>query len=277
MDYNTFVDIGKVTMLRCVKSASAEHNCELEAVGTKGTIRLLRWEHTLSNGHVYTEHGDLFDLGISAFLHQLSGVLSWSFTMWTHLNEGFEIPICSDFDAWEILRSETFCEFEYLIGEPLEWVDCKGVHVTEPEDFRRKLALRCVYAHLATDASVRNASVHDDILKVLRDYSIALHNTSGHADDFDFMMDWYEVTATAAWTINNHIRLGDYSPNVNKVDSFQRFLDDNIQRMEKLAGKWDYAKHLWQRKEQIGHSRANGWKTVVEEVEVYRRGRFDEM
>lgn len=274
---NTFVDIGKVLMLRCVKAGAAHRSCEMEAVGEKGSVRLLKWEHTLSNRHLYTEHGDLFDLGILAFMHQLRGIVSWSFESWTHLKKGFEIPICSDFDAWELLRNEPFCEFEYLLNQPLEWVDCKGVPVAEPEDFRRKLALHCVYSHLAMDATARCVDVHDDILKVLRDYSIASHNASAHADDFNFMMDWYEVTAMAVRTINHHCDLRDYKPDKVKVGKFLDFLDANIQRMEKLAGMWDYAKHLWQRKEQICTSQANGWKTGVEIVEVYRRGRFGYM
>lgn len=96
--------------------------------------------------------------------------------------------------------------------------------------------------------------------------------------DFNFMMDWYEVTATAARTINNHIHTWkDYKPNKNKIDAFLDFSRMNSKRMEQLCGKCEYAKHLWQRKTQIEHSRANEWKTGVEIVEVYRRGRFGEM
>ena len=94
------------------------------------------------------------------------------------------------------------------------------------------------------------------------------------ADDHDFMMDWYEVTATAARTVNNHVDLRDYRPNTGKVDKFLDFYNANCQQMEKLCARYEYARHLWQRKEQIFGSRANGWKSVVEKVEVYRHSKF---
>lgn len=273
-----FVDIGKVGMLRCVKNVAAHRSCEMEAVGEKGTVRLLKWEHTLSNGHIYTEYGDMFDLGIMALLYQLRGIVSWSFTSWTHLKKGDEIPICSDFEAWGHLRNKPFCEFEYLLKEPIEWVDCKGRPVKEPEDFRRKLALLCVYSHLAAGASNQCASVHDEILKVLGDYAIGSHGSPALATDFNFMMDWYEVVATAARTINNHIHTWkDYKPNKDKVGKFLDFCNANCQRMEALCVRYEYARHLWQRKEQIYNSKANDWKSAVEKVEVYRRGRFGVM
>ena len=96
-------------------------------------------------------------------------------------------------------------------------------------------------------------------------------------DDFNFMMDWYEMTATAVRTINHHCDLKDYCPNMGKIDKCLAFFNVNSKRMENLVARCEYARHLWQRREQIYATRANGWKIRVENVEMYKRGRFGAM
>ena len=275
-----FVDIGDVESLKCVKSAAEGTCAEVVAEGPKGSIRF-RLLHAYSRGCARgtLPNGDQvewIDISFLAFLRQLLNLDSvCAMAMIGNLKEGDVISLPDKQKAWKILKALP-CGMLGCVTDDDEWVDGEGCPVPEPESFRRECALTDIYQVLDDSASAAAGGGEDEyekLLDILKRYDSAPIS----AGDFNFMMDWYEVTATAARTINNHIRIGDHSPNVDKVDRFQRFLDDNIQRMEKLAGKLDYAKHLWQRKEQICASRVNGWKTGVGIVEVYRRGRFGEM
>ena len=275
-----FVDIGDVESLKCVKSATKESLAEVVAEGPKGSIRF-RLLHAYSRGCARGtlpngEQVEWLDIRFLAFLRQLHNLDSaCARAMIDNLKEGDVISLPGKQKAWKILKALP-CGMLGCVTDDDEWVDGEGCPVPEPESFRQECALTDIYQVLDDSASAAAGGGEDEyekLLDILKRYDSAPISDG----DFNFMMDWYEVTATAARTINNHIRIGDHSPNVDKVDRFQRFLDDNIQRMEKLAGKLDYAKHLWQRKEQICASRVNGWKTGVEIVEVYRRGRFGEM
>ena len=275
-----FVDIGDVWLLRCVKSAAEGTCAEVVAEGNKGSIRfrlLHAYSRTSARGNLPNgEEVEWLSIRFLAFIRQLQTLgNTCALAIIENLKEGDVIQLPDEQRAWKILKALPRGTLG-IATDDNEWVDGEGRPVPAPESFRRECAVTEIYQVLNDPANTAAGDSEDEYEKLL-DIFKRYDSSPINDDDFNFMMDWYEVTATAARTINNHIRIGDHSPNVDKVDRFQRFLDDNIQRMEKLAGKLDYAKHLWQRKEQICASRANGWKTGVEIVEVYRRGRFGEM
>ena len=275
-----FVDIGDVWLLRCVKSAAEGTCAEVVAEGNKGSIRfrlLHAYSRTSARGNLPNgEEVEWLSIRFLAFIRQLQTLgNTCALAIIENLKEGDVIQLPDEQRAWMILKALPRGTLG-IATDDNEWVDGEGRPVPAPESFRRECAVTEIYQVLNDPANTAAGDSEDEYEKLL-DIFKRYDSSPINDDDFNFMMDWYEVTATAARTINNHIRIGDHSPNVDKVDRFQRFLDDNIQRMEKLAGKLDYAKHLWQRKEQICASRANGWKTGVEIVEVYRRGRFGEM
>jgi len=270
-----FVDIGEIRELCCVKSATKGNDCQVEAVGGKGTLRLTSWPMTLSSGRASTSAGVLFDLGLEAFLCQFRYASMWSYDLLTTMKEGQRIQLLSSAGVWECLRRNAISRYEYLLGETLEWVNCDGVAIPEPEDFRQKLALLSIYARQALVAATNVPDIEDELLDVLKNYSVGSFANQRFVNDHDFMMDWYEVTATAARTINNHIHTWkDFNPNMGKVGKFFDFAKNYCERMEKLCGRYEYAKHLWERKGQIERSRANGWKLGVEMVKTYKIAAF---
>ena len=273
------VDLGEIRRLTCVKPATKDNiSVTVLAEGEKGSLTFclfpVAYSRSIARGEL--RDGQIVewqDVRLLAFLRLLQMSGNRVAEGYCHnLKEGDEIDLPYTAHAWEILKAWPAGGYLDAAGEN-EWVDVNGEPISEPESFRREFALDAVYQVLHGGLGLSKEPEYEQLLDIFKRY----HPAPICAADYDFMMDWYEVTATAARTINNHIRIGDYSPNVDKVDRFQRFLDDNIRRMEKLACMWGYAKHLWQRKEQICASRANGWKTGVEIVEVYRCGRFGEM
>ena len=276
-----FIDIGDVESLKCVKSAAEGTCAEVVAEGPKGSIRF-RMLHaysrfsasgTLPNG----EEVEWLDIRFLAFLRQLHNLDSaCARAMIDNLKEGDVISLPDKQKAWKILKALP-CDMLKCATDDNEWVDGEGCPVPEPESFRRECALTDIYQVL-DDSAIAAAGGGEDEYEKLLDILKRYDSAPISDGDFNFMMDWYEVTATAARTINNHIHTWkDYKPNKNKIEAFLDFSRMNSKRMEQLCGKCEYAKHLWQRKTQIEHSRANEWKTGVEIVEVYRRGRFGEM
>ena len=275
-----FVDIGDVESLKCVKSAAEGTCAEVVAEGPKGSIRF-RLLHAYSRGCARGtlpngEQVEWLDIRFLAFLRQLHNLDSaCARAMIDNLKEGDVISLPDKQKAWKILKALPYGMLGYATDDN-EWVDGEGCPVPEPESFRRECALTEIYQALDESDSAAAGGGEDEyekLLDILKRYDSAPISDG----DFNFMMDWYEMTATAVRTINHHCDLKDYCPNMGKIDKCLAFFNVNCKRMENLVVRCEYARHLWQRKTQIEHSRANEWKTGVEIVEVYRRGRFGEM
>ena len=276
-----FVDIGDVWLLRCVKSAAEGTCAEVVAEGNKGSIRfrlLHAYSRTSARGNLPNgEEVEWLSIRFLAFIRQLQMLdNACALAIIENLKEGDVIQLPDEQRAWKILKALPRGTLG-IATDDNEWVDGEGRPVPAPESFRRECAVTEIYQVLNDPANTAAGDSEDEYEKLL-DIFKRYDSSPISDDDFNFMMDWYEVTATAARTINNHIHTWkDYKPNKNKIEAFLDFSRMNSKRMEQLCGKCEYAKHLWQRKTQIEHSRANEWKTGVEIVEVYRRGRFGEM
>lgn len=270
----TFVDIGRVQVLRVVKGATKANTCvEVAAVGDKGEFRFCLWPRAYSRGRVTESLGQalarvhLIDVGVQAFLRQLQRA-TFVEQYVTKLKEGDEIPIDNGERAWEFLKKfPNGCDYDPK-GEN-SWVNCESMSVDEPDYFRKECLLMQLYQE-QDDSFQNNRFESDRILKLFDDYGFPVSTV-----EYDFMMDWYEVTATAARTINNHVRFWkDCKPNEKKIAAFFDFERNNKTKMEWLCGQWGYAKHLWDRKLEIYASRAEGWRKEISKVELYRISQF---
>ncbi len=275
-----FVDIGDVWLLRCVKSAAEGTCAEVVAEGTKGSIRfrlLHAYSRTSARGNLPNgEEVEWLSIRFLAFIRQLQTLgNTCALAIIENLKEGDVIQLPDEQRAWKILKAlprGTLC----FATDDNEWVDGEGHPIRAPESFRRECAVTEIYQVLNDPANTAAGDSEDEYEKLL-DIFKRYDSSPISDDDFNFMMDWYEMTATAVRTINHHGDLKDYCPNMGKIDKCLAFFNVNSKRMENLVARCEYARHLWQRKEQICASRANGWKTGVEIVEVYRRGRFGYM
>ena len=290
---NKLVDVGEVESVTCICDHSA--NCGMfEIKASRGRFitaagfkligqRVPVADILLNDGETVAS---VFDERICALTYCLAAN-PYQQTIELALKPGDKLPIRSSEESWEIIRS--VCEYNLidvifcLMRMPRCWVDCDGNECDEPEWFMRKLILLVTlsalhYYELPQHAGHGNRQ-YETVLNHIGECIDSLKLMPNSAiNDHDFMMDWYEVTATAARTINNHINTWkDCKPNKDKVGKFLDFCSANCQRMENMCARYEYARHLWQRKEQIYNSKVNGWKYAVEKVEVYRRGRFGVM
>ena len=197
-----FVDIGEIRELRCVKSATEELNLvEAEAVGSKGDFRFCVWPVAYSRAHVsemrlgFAEI-EFFDIHVIAMLRQMEKLgNNIAEAYFRALKEGDSIAMPDDWKAWEILKTYPFPGNGWF-DEVREWVDVNGRSVPEPENFAREYCLCMIYSTLHETAHgwLNDNEVESEVLlRILGKYE---RSVSVDADDHDFMMDWYEVTAT---------------------------------------------------------------------------------
>ena len=280
----TFLDIGDVVELKCVKQATKSWlGLDVVAIGKRGELRFNLFPQAYSRGLPQSKLPDgslvhLFDIRITAFLRLLQELRNnlYAERFCTSFKKGDTIDLPTINFAWEILKNHPLGMLNRANDDNL-WVNVEGVAVPEPEDFRKVCAVTEMYQVAHEIAQGINSGFSCDY-EVMIDLAGRILKRPISDNDFNFMMEWYCVTADVARTINLHIRRwGDFKPNANKVERFFSFCNQNIERMEKLCRKWVYARHLWQCKQQIEASRTNDWKSFVEHVEVYQRGRFGYM
>lgn len=275
-----FVDIGDVWLLRCVKSAAEGTCAEVVAEGNKGSIRfrlLHAYSRTSARGNLPNEEEvEWLSIRFLAFIRQLQMLdNACALAIIENLKEGDVIQLPDEQRAWKILKALPRGTLGFATDDN-EWVDGEGRPISEPESFRRECAVTEIYQvlnDLANTAAEDSENEYEKLLDIFKRYD----SSPISDDDFNFMMDWYEMTATAVRTINHHCDLKDYCPNMGKIDKCLAFFNVNSKRMENLVARCEYARHLWQRREQIYATRANGWKIRVENVEMYKRGRFGAM
>ena len=272
-----FADIGDVWVLRCVKSAEEGTCAEVVAEGTKGSIRfrlLHAYSRSSARGKLPNgEEVEWLNIRFLAFIRQLQMLdNTCALAIIENLKEGDVIQLPDEQRVWKILKALPRGTLGFATDDN-EWVDGEGRPISEPESFRRECAVTEIYQVLndpANTAAEDGENEYEKLLDIFKRYD----SSPISDDDFNFMMDWYEMTATAVRTINHHCDLKDYCPNMGKIDKCLAFFNVNSKRMENLAARCEYARHLWQRREQIYASRENGWKIRVENVEMYKRGRF---
>ena len=291
---NKLVDVGEVESVTCICDHSANCGMMFEIKASRGRFitaagfkligqRVPVADILLNDGETVAS---VFDERICALTYCLAAN-PYQQTIELALKPGDKLPIRSSEESWEIIRS--VCEYNLidvifcLMRMPRCWVDCDGNECDEPEWFMRKLILLVTlsalhYYELPQHAGHGNRQ-YETVLNHIGECIDSLKLMPNSAiNDHDFMMDWYEVTATAARTINLHIQQWkDFKPNMVKIEAFNGFCAKNIARMEMLRGRSEYAKHLWKRKDQIVVSGANGWREKIDKVELYRYSSFGTM
>lgn len=280
-----FMDAGETYGLVCVEPATADRSAVIEARGSKGTVKFTfkygREGHDV-RCRVVGKNAVLRSPSLE-FLH-----LELNEDQAKCLRKGDVIKVPSTMNGLVWIRDNYKCplgngrEIRSLAGFASElahrWIDVNGAVISEPAWTHTLLAFKLLYGYQnwtrQNGGGCRGYDEFTLVKLVLDAYAKIL--TEENALDFEGGFEDLELACDtirhAAKSINRHVKKGDFKPNQEKIYEFDRLV--SVDQLRRLSAKSDFATELLRCAEQVNHSRANGFREMVDVVREYSPLRY---
>ena len=153
----TFIDIGNLVAVKCVKSAQKFGDpVDVCVIGDMGRVMCNLWPAGYSHGEFRAKDFPVKDAVVYgvpsiAFMRQLVSGTPDPKKFCESLKEGDRIDFMDEASSWRVIKAFPNSMY-WPVPMDRHWVNAKGESVPEPESFINECALHKVYEVLASGA-----------------------------------------------------------------------------------------------------------------------------
>lgn len=284
-----FMDAGEASALVCVESATAANSAVIEARCRRGDVRFIvefggekqdvrcrvigmnafLRSPSLEFLHLELDEGRAKALrrGESIRVPSTNEGLEWLKSNYVH-------RLGSDGVVWTLSRGREFGQ----------WIDFEGRAIHEPAWFRMAMTIKWFYGlqNWAKEEAKLGVARHcfdeASLLRLVLDaYAKTLPRRMAE-DEFEDLESACEVLRDVSEEINQHIKLGDFTPNPETVKKFIEIFGDGgtlpLDDLDEREDLTDYEEELLYCAEQVMRSKSTGYRNGVPVPRKYSAFRY---